>query len=67
MGEGSQVERLWAGNDDVDEMEKHSDRYIPFSQQGQDEASIPSTAKIDHIDILEVGTGDHSGRILSMA
>jgi hypothetical protein len=34
MGEGSQVERLWTGNDDVDEMEKESDKYIPFSQQG---------------------------------
>jgi len=30
-------------------------------------ASIPSLAKIDHVDILEVGTGDHRGRILSMA
>jgi len=34
MGEGSQVERLWTGNDDADEMEKQSDRYISFSQQG---------------------------------
>jgi len=62
------VKRLVPGKDDVDEMEKQSDKYILLSRQRQVDASSPSIANIDLFDILKISTGDHRGRnFLSMA
>lgn len=59
-------EKLLTEMDDGNGMEKQSYRYIPSTQQGQDDVSSPFVAKLDGI--LRLVRMNHQDRILrSMA